>query len=39
MSLLKQNKDKQLAAETWLSARHAIVKMRVDRNVRDAYFK
>lgn len=39
MSLLKRNKDKQLAAEKKLAARHAIVKMDVDRNVRDAYFQ
>ena len=39
MSLLKRNKDKQLAAEMKLMARHAIVKMGVDRNVRDAYFQ
>ena len=39
MSLLKRNKDKQLAAEKKLAARHAIVKMCVDRNVRDAYFQ
>ena len=39
MSLLKRNKDKQLAAEKKLAARHAIVKMSVDRNVRDAYFQ
>ena len=39
MSLLKRNKDKQLAAEKKLAARHAIVKMGVDRNVRDAYFQ
>lgn len=38
MSLLRRNKDKQLAAEKKLAARHAIVKMGVDRNVRDAYF-
>lgn len=35
MSLLKRNKDKQLAAEKKLAARHAIVKIGVDRNVRD----
>ena len=39
MSLLKRNKDKQLAAEKKLAARHEIVKMGVDRNVRDAYFQ
>ena len=39
MSLLKRNKDKQLAEEKKLAARHAIVKMGVDRNVRDAYFQ
>ena len=39
MSLLKRNKDKQLAAEKKLAARHAIVKIGVDRNVRDAYFQ
>lgn len=39
MSLLKRNKDKQLAAEKKLAARHAIVKMGADRNVRDAYFQ
>lgn len=38
MSLLKRNKDKQLAEEKKLAARHAIVKIGVDRNVRDAYF-
>ena len=38
MSLLKRNKDKQLAEEKKLAARHAIVKLGVDRNVRDAYF-
>lgn len=39
MSLLKRNKDKQLAAEKKLAARHAIVKMGCERNVRDAYFQ
>ena len=39
MSLLKRNKDKQLAAEKKLAAQHAIVKMGVDRNVREAYFQ
>ena len=39
MSLLKRNKDKQLAEEKKFAARHAIVKMGVDRNVRDAYFQ
>ena len=39
MSLLKRNRDKQLAAEKKLAARHAVVKMGVDRNVRDAYFQ
>ena len=38
MSLLRRNKDKQLAAEKKLAARHAIVKMGVDRDVRDVYF-
>ena len=38
MSLLRRNKDKQLAAEKKLAAQHEIVKMGVDRNVRDAYF-
>ena len=38
MSLLKRTKDKQLAAEKKLAARHAIVKLGVDRNVRDADF-
>lgn len=36
MSLLKRNKDKQLAAEKKLAARHEIVKMGVDQNARDA---
>ena len=39
MSLLKRFKDKQLASEKELAARHTIVKMGVDRNVRDAYFQ
>ena len=39
MSLLSRNKDKQLAAEKKLAAQHAIVKMGVDRNVREAYFQ
>lgn len=36
MSLLKRNKDKQIAAEKRLVAQHAIVEMGADRNVRDA---
>lgn len=39
MSLLKRNKDKHLAAEKRLAARHTIVKMGCERNVRDAYFQ
>lgn len=39
MSLLKRNKDKQIAAEKKLAARHTLVKMGVDRSVRDAYFQ
>ena len=39
MSLLKRNKNKRLAAERKFAARHAIVKMGADRNVRDAYFQ
>ena len=36
MSLLKRNKDKQLADEQKLAARHALVKKEIDRNVRGA---
>ena len=38
MSLLQQIIEKQHNEELRLAARHAIVKLGVDRNVRDAYF-
>lgn len=36
MSLLNRNKDKHLAAEKKFAMQHAIVKIGVERNVRDA---